>query len=179
MSENKKWFVAYTRPGQERKLAEILTRKKIENYCPLNTVMRPSIDRRKPVQEALFNCYLFVRIFEKDIPALRGIDGIVNMVFWLGKPAVIDAAEIAAMKEFLHLHATVKLGKVQVRANNEAGQDHSSLVLNEDFARQTKNKFVKLMLPSLGYLMIAESKQPVKEVLSSDIIGGVESRSSL
>ncbi len=168
MSENKKWFVAYTRPGHERKLAETLTRKKIENYCAFNTVMRPSIDRRRPIQEPLFNSYLFVRISESQIPFLLEVDGIVNMIFWLGKPAVIDPAEIVAMKEFLRLHPTVKLGKIHVRA--ALGPDHSSLILNEDYAKQTKSKFVKLILPSLGYMMIAEAQVVNKDLVSPDLI---------
>jgi len=175
MSENKKWFVAYTKPGQERKLSEILTRKRIENYCPFNTVMRPLIDRKKPVQEPLFNCYLFVRISENKIPELREIDGILNMVFWLGEPAAIDEAEIAAIKIFLKEHTTVKLGKIHVQANSQVSGDLSSLILNEDYARQTKNKFAKLVLPSLGYLMIAESAPANKEIQVRNLSKEIES----
>ena len=38
MNENKKWYAVYTRPRWEKKVAEILTRRKIENYCPINKV---------------------------------------------------------------------------------------------------------------------------------------------
>ena len=38
MDENKKWFVVHTKPRFEKRVTEILTRKKIENYCPINKV---------------------------------------------------------------------------------------------------------------------------------------------
>ena len=35
----KQWYAVYTRPGVEKKVCEILTRKKIENYFPLNRIV--------------------------------------------------------------------------------------------------------------------------------------------
>jgi hypothetical protein len=49
-----KWYAVYTRPRWEKKVAEILTDKKIENYCPLNKVVRQWSDRKKIVHEPLF-----------------------------------------------------------------------------------------------------------------------------
>ncbi|MCW3094268.1 MAG: NusG antitermination factor, partial [Ferruginibacter sp.] len=35
MSNSKNWYALYTRPGTEKKVANLLSRKNIENYCPL------------------------------------------------------------------------------------------------------------------------------------------------
>ncbi|RYZ19047.1 MAG: antitermination protein NusG, partial [Chitinophagaceae bacterium] len=34
------WYAIYTKPRWEKKVAELLTRKGIENYCPLNKVVK-------------------------------------------------------------------------------------------------------------------------------------------
>ena len=98
MNENKKWFAVYTRPRCEKKVAEILTRKKIENYCPINKVFRQWSDRKKVVYEPLFTSYVFVRISEREITSLKQSNGIINLVYWLGKPAVIHDSEIEVIK---------------------------------------------------------------------------------
>src|SRR4029077_16112 len=98
---NKKWFAVYTRPRWEKKVAEILTRKKVENYCPLNKVLRQWSDRKKIVHEPLFTSYVFVRVSESEIMSLKRINGVTNLVYWLGKPAIIRDSEIETIKMFL------------------------------------------------------------------------------
>ena len=61
MNENKKWFVVHTKPRVEKRVTEILTRKKIENYCPINKVMRQWSDRKKLVNEPLFPYFVFIK----------------------------------------------------------------------------------------------------------------------
>src|SRR4051812_47816627 len=101
---NQKWYAVYTRPRWEKKVAEILSSKKIENYCPLNKVVRQWSDRKKIVHEPLFTSYVFVHVEDGKLGKLRQIDGIINMVYWLGKPAVIRDVEIETIKRFLNDH---------------------------------------------------------------------------
>src|SRR6476619_2013170 len=96
-----KWYAVYTRPRWEKKVAEILSRKKIENYCPLNKLLRQWSDRKKIVFEPLFTSYVFVKAAEKEHSEIRKIDGIINFVYWINKPAIIRNEEIESIKEFL------------------------------------------------------------------------------
>jgi len=95
------WYVVYTRPRWEKKVARTLTDKGIENYCPLNKVMRKWSDRNKVVLEPLFKGYVFVRVPDAAKWDIKNIDGILNYVYWLGKPARVKDEEIAAIKMFL------------------------------------------------------------------------------
>ena len=88
-SVTKKWYVVYTRPRWEKKVADQLGRKKIDYYCPLNRVHRQWADRKKIVLEPLFSAYVFVQIDETEQLQVRLTDGVINFVYWLGKPAVI------------------------------------------------------------------------------------------
>ncbi|MEO6221006.1 MAG: transcription termination/antitermination NusG family protein, partial [Ginsengibacter sp.] len=54
MISEKTWYVVYTRPRWEKKIAENLLRLGIEHYCPLNKVTRQWSDRKKKVLEPLF-----------------------------------------------------------------------------------------------------------------------------
>ena len=100
MNENKKWYAVYTRPRWEKKVSDILTRRKIENYCPLNKVVRQWSDRKKVLHEPLFTSYVFVRISEPELNSLKQTVGVINLVYWLGKPAVIRDPEVEMIKRF-------------------------------------------------------------------------------
>ena len=58
----KQWFVLYTRPGCERKVAELLEKKHVEVYCPLSKTNKQWSDRKKPALQPLFSSYVFVFI---------------------------------------------------------------------------------------------------------------------
>lgn len=98
----KKWFVVYTKPRWEKKIANTLTEMGIENYCPLNKVSKQWTDRKKNILEPLFKGYLFVAPEETAKWDLKLVDGILNFVYWLGKPAVVRSEEIITIKKFLN-----------------------------------------------------------------------------
>ncbi len=156
MNENKKWFAVYTRPRWEKKVAEILTRKKIENYCPINKVVRQWSDRKKVVYEPLFTSYVFVRVPETEIIPLRQIHGVINPVYWLGKPAVIRDSEIEVIKRFLGDRINIKLEKASIDINDRIQILSGPLMELEGHVLSVKNRTVKVALPSLGYIMFAE-----------------------
>jgi transcription antitermination factor NusG len=101
MTDNKKWYVVYTRPRWEKKVAALLQDKGIEYYCPLNKVQKQWSDRRKFVMEPLFKGYVFVSINETSKWDVKLVDGILNFVYWLGKPAVVKQTEIDTIQKFL------------------------------------------------------------------------------
>ena len=112
MELKKKWHAVYTRPRWEKKVAEMLTRRKIENYCPINKVVKQWSDRKKVVHEPLFRSYVFVKIAENELGYLKKTDGVISLVYWLRKPAVIRDTEIEAIRHFLDEYSSVKLERV-------------------------------------------------------------------
>ena len=67
MHKANQWYAVYTRPRWEKKVASLLTKKKIENFCPLNKVVRQWADRKKTVYEPLFTSYVFVNTSETEM----------------------------------------------------------------------------------------------------------------
>ena len=117
MSDNTTyWYAVYTRPRWEKKVAGLLQDKGFEHYCPLNKVMRQWSDRKKVILEPLFKGYVFVQVREDKKWELLNINGIVNYVYWLGKPARIRDSEIETIRKFLHEFSDVEVveGTMQV-----------------------------------------------------------------
>ena len=115
----KKWFVVYTIPRWEKKVALLLLQKGIEHYCPLNKVTRQWSDRRKIVVEPLFKGYVFVKVSEALKWEIKEIDGILNYVYWLGKPALVKDAEIDTIKKFLHEFTEVEVINPQLEVDSK------------------------------------------------------------
>jgi transcription antitermination factor NusG len=169
MIEEKKWYAVYTRARWEKKVSEYLTRKDIENYCPLNKVLRQWSDRKKIVHEPLFTSYVFVNVSEEQHAFLKQTSGVINLVYWLGKPAVIPEAEISTIKRFLNEHTNVMLEKTSVRVNDKVRVLNGPLMEQEGQVLSVRNKTVKIVLPSLGYMMYAEVETANVEVMHKNV----------
>lgn len=95
------WYVIYTKPRNEKKVAERLEKVGIIVYCPLVTQIKQWSDRKKKIQVPLFNSYVFVYLEDKDRQSVFQVAGVVRYLFWLGKPAVVREEEVIALKEGL------------------------------------------------------------------------------
>lgn len=163
-NSTKRWYALYTRPGAEKKVANLLSRKKIENYCPLK---RQWNARRKVALEPLFNSYVFVQIQETEMSIIRATDSVVNFVYWLGKPAVISDEEIDIMKRFMNEYANVKLEKIPFGVEGMVRVIGGPATESKAHMISVKNNTVKIALPSLGYMMLAEVEKPTVELINS------------
>ncbi|MGV3641152.1 MAG: transcription termination/antitermination protein NusG [Adhaeribacter sp.] len=157
MAEN--WYAVYTKPRWEKKVAEVLTREQIRNYCPLNRVVRQWSDRKKTVYEPLFTSYVFVHLPEKKLGLLHPVDGILHLVSWLGKPAVIRDEEIEVIRQFLQTHQQVRLEKSRMAIDDQVRVTSGTFANQQGTVVGLHNNALKVALPSLGYLMYAVLEQ--------------------
>lgn len=165
MNTQSKWYAVYTRPRWEKKVADLLTRKKITHYCPVNRVRRQWSDRKKTIYEPLFTSYVFVRLTPEQFLSVRQTDGVINFVYWLGQPAVIRDEEITAIQDFLSEHVNVQLEKTKVNVNDTVRIISGPLMNREGNVIEIMNRSVKVVLPSLGYSLVAQvSKSQVEQV---------------
>ncbi|MDB5110796.1 MAG: NusG antitermination factor [Mucilaginibacter sp.] len=163
-----KWYAVYTRSRMERKVADQLNKINIENYCPLNKVLKQWSDRKKLVEEPLFTSYVFVKVSQKQMNSIRLVYGVVNFVCWLGKPAVILASEIELIKKFLSEHNNVKLERVILNINDRVKIIQGPFMEMEGSIVALKKRKVKVLIPSLRYIMTAEiEKEDVMVVHNS------------
>ncbi|WP_207534029.1 transcription termination/antitermination protein NusG [Desertivirga arenae] len=161
------WYAVYTKPRFEKKVADSLSAIGIENYCPLNRVVKQWSDRRKVVEEPLFTSYVFVKMNLKQHSAIRQVPGLVNFVYWLGKPAVIHDSEIITIKDFLKEATNVQLERTAIRNNAVVRITAGSFMNMEGHIINVNKRTVKVELPSIGCALVAEVSKDYVEVLGN------------
>jgi transcription antitermination factor NusG len=163
---DKLWYVVYTRPRWEKKVAELLTTVGIENYCPLNKVTRQWSDREKIILEPFFKSYVFVCVSECRKWDVMKFPGVVNYVHWLGKPAVVPKAEIELVKSFLDTHDKVYLRRLNIEAGQKIKITKGVFLNLEGSVVALKGKKVQIEIPSLGLALVALDRANVALVLT-------------
>lgn len=151
-----KWYAVYTRPRWEKKVNQLLLNKGIESYCPLNRVRRKWSDRIKLVEEPLFKSYVFVRISEENRTDVRMTDGVINFVYWNGKPAIIKEKEIQTIRQFLDEYENVALVKIELKPDQRVKIIAGPLMDHEGKIIEIKNKVARVAIDSLGYMLVAD-----------------------
>ena len=155
MSENNLyWFAVYTRPRWEKKVVKLLNEKGIENYCPLNKVIKQWSDRKKVVLEPIFKSYIFVRVTEEDKWDLKKINGILNFVYWLGKPARIRDEEIAVIKKFLNEFSDIAIEQ-DLQVNAKVRIKQGVLMNYQGSLVEISGNRVKIKIESMGLQLSA------------------------
>lgn len=156
MTKQKNWYALYTKPRWEKKVHELLLQKGWQSYCPLNKVRKKWSDRYKVVEEPLFKSYVFVRVTDEDRADVRFVDGVVNFVYWLGKPAQVKEVEIERIKRFLNEFEDVEVEQLpepkpgdQVIITSGVFMEQQGRILSAD------KKRVEVLIESLGCKLVA------------------------
>ncbi|MET0391945.1 MAG: UpxY family transcription antiterminator [Chitinophagaceae bacterium] len=152
---SRKWLAIYSRPRWEKKVNQLLTEKGLESYCPLNKVRRKWSDRVKIVEEPLFKSYVFVKISDEDRTKVRMTPGVINFVYWSGKPALIKEKEINTIKRFLNEHENVELQPMNLQVDQRVKITTGPLMDQEGQVMSLHRKMVKVAIDSLGYVLVA------------------------
>jgi len=95
------WHVLYTKPRNEKKVAERLSGAGYTVYCPLQKVRRQWSDRVKVVEEPLFKGYVFIQIEDQKRDEVFSFPGTVRYLFWLRRPAIVREEEIHTIQKWL------------------------------------------------------------------------------
>ena len=100
-SKTRNWFVIYTRARWEKKVDHLLQQQGINSFCPLKKVESQWADRKKVVEIPLFSSYVFVNINLKEEQQVRQTHGVLNFIYFLGKPAIVQDSEVEKIKDIL------------------------------------------------------------------------------
>jgi transcription antitermination factor NusG len=157
MTDNKlNWYAVYTKPRWEKKVAKLLEEKGIENYCPLNKVIKQWSDRRKVILEPIFKSYVFVRVYDINKWDLKKINGILNFVYWLGKPAIIKPDEIDTIRKFLNEFSSVEVVESNQLALNTKVRIRQGVMMNyHGILIELSGNRAKVKIDSMGISLSA------------------------
>src|SRR6478752_5175489 len=158
MEPEKKWYALYTKPRWEKKIDTVLVRKGIESWCPLQKIERQWSDRKKIIEDPLFKSYVFVRIDNTERTKVLMTDGVLNFVYYLGKPAVIKDEEVAIIKRYLSEKdaSILILSQEGFKEETKIKVNHGVFMGNEGTVLRGGKKKVYVKLESLGQVMVVE-----------------------
>ena len=161
----KQWYAVYTRPRWEKKVNELFTERGIESFCPLNKVHKQWSDRVKLVEEPLFKSYVFVHVPRDEQADVRMVNGVLNFVYWLGKPAVIRQSEIDRIRRFLNQHENVLVESLDLKPNDNVVIRSGILMDKKAKVLRAFGNRVEVVIESLGYKLVAYVKKKDVEVM--------------
>ncbi|MBB3700957.1 UpxY family transcription antiterminator [Flammeovirga yaeyamensis] len=161
MTENKKqWMAIYTKPRNEKKVADRLGKSGFEVYCPMYTTLRQWSDRKKKVTIPAIPSYCFIKIEEnKRWEALQD-PGAVRYVFWQGKPAIIKDNHIHAFKRFMgEIEEEDQIFNAEISDGDRVLMRKGAFMGKEgDVIRTHKNGIVELILFQIGLKVVVQKK---------------------
>lgn len=167
------WYVLYTKPRNEKKIAERLEEKGIKVYCPLQEHIRQWSDRKKKVTEPVFRSYVFVWLqeYKKEQAAVLETPGAVRFLWWLGAPGVVREEEIQAIRHFLEEYKdaplTASLKEVREGAKVRVGE--GPFKSKQGTVVRIKGAKAILYIDSLGWQVTAELPLHILQQDPSDI----------
>lgn len=163
------WYAVYTLPQRERKVASLLTKRGIKNYFPVNKIVSLTPNIKKSSKEPLFSSYVFVYITESEIDLVKKIPGTINFLYWLSKPAIIKWEEIEAVKQLTSAYHNIKLEKSAVNVKDTIRVIDEPVISFNEISASVRFQTLKIVLPSLGFTMIAERDKVNHEELQKEI----------
>ncbi|SEO50572.1 Transcription antitermination factor NusG [Flavobacterium sp. CF108] len=147
------WYVIYTKPKWEKKVAERLTEIGIECYCPLVTKIKQWSDRKKKIEMPLFNSYVFIQLPDSERNSVFEIAGVVRYLFWLGKPAIVRDEEINIIKNSLKASNIADASVLPFHVGDKIKLESGAFNNQSAIVQEVSNTHYILVLESLGCVL--------------------------
>ncbi|PIF31405.1 transcription antitermination factor NusG [Flavobacterium sp. 9] len=147
------WYVVYTKPKWEKKVADKLNQIGVECYCPLIIQMKQWSDRKKKVEVPLFNSYVFVQLADIDRNSVFQVSGVVRYLFWLGKPAIVRDEEINSIKTSLKAPNISDISVTSIQVGDRIKIEAGAFSNQDAIVQEVSNTYYTLVLESLGCVL--------------------------
>ena len=155
----KNWYVLYTKPRHEKKVAERLRGAGYTVYCPLQKVVRKWSDRTKVVEEPLFKGYVFIEIEDHKRDEVFTYPGTVRYLFWLRRPAIVREEEIATIQKWMGHYDHDKLKVTDITPGSYVRITSGKFMNEEGILLDTSNSKALVQLKELGIQLSLDLNQ--------------------
>ena len=103
------WYALYTKPRHEKKVYSYLLEKDFIAFLPLVERVRQWKDRKMRIEVPLFSSYVFSDFNYRNRFEILQTQGVIKIIHFRGKPAVIPDWQIDSLKKMLESPATLRL----------------------------------------------------------------------
>ncbi|HQT24193.1 MAG: hypothetical protein B7X86_13960 [Sphingobacteriales bacterium 17-39-43] len=159
------WYVIYTKSRCEKAVADKLALLGIEVYCPLLKRKKLWSDRWKWVEEPLFRSYCFVSLEDRDRDSVFKVHGVVQYVYYCGKPARIREKEMDLLKSWLMQYDHDSIGAENLNVNDRIRIRSGALMDKEAEVLESKGNYALLLLEDLGLQVKVDLRKNIVEKL--------------
>ncbi|MDQ1167524.1 UpxY family transcription antiterminator [Flavobacterium sp. SORGH_AS_0622] len=147
------WYVVYTKPKWEKKVADKLSQLGIETYCPLITQVKQWSDRKKKIEVPLFNSYVFVQLSDSERNSVFQVAGVVRYLFWLGKPAIVKDQEIEIIKKSIKAPNISDVTVSAIQVGDKIKLESGAFSNQNAIVQEISNSYYTLVLETLGCVL--------------------------
>lgn len=152
-----KWFAVYVAFRKEKFVKELLIKKGIEVYLPIQNIVRKYESKVKKLKTPLINCYIFVRIIRNDYVRVLETEHVIKFIK-IGRDLIaIPDTEIEVMQHILGVGVKVKLDQTCVYEGDEVLVKEGSLMgLRGKLIKFHGKEGVVVELSTIGYTLQIE-----------------------
>ena len=111
----------------------------------------------KTIEEPLFKSYVFVRVSETLRSEVRFVDGVLNFVYWNGKPAIVREEEIVEIKKFMSEYEDVQVSNIDLKESDKVMLNTGVMMgATGSITRVFGNNTIEVRIDSLGFVLTAK-----------------------
>jgi transcription antitermination factor NusG len=163
-----KWYVMYTTSRAEKKVAERLMEAGVQVFLPMVEVLRQWSDRKKKVQKALFNGYVFVKTDRNNLWNCLQTPGAVKFVNFSGVPATIRDEDVETIQRLVATGVSIETDGSEISPGEKVKVIGGSLedMVGECIEKGNKDYFL-IRIPGIYQNMLVSIPRKFLQVIES------------
>ena len=167
-----KWYVMYTRSRAEKKVADMLVEEGVEVYLPMVEELRQWSDRKKKVQKALFNGYVFVKTNRNNLWNCLKIPGAVKFVHFSGEHAIIRDEDVETIQRVVATGVSIETDGSEISPGEKVKVIGGSLedMIGECIEKGNKDYFL-IRIPGIYQNLLVNIPRKFLQVIQEQVIG--------
>jgi transcription antitermination factor NusG len=156
MADLRKWYALRIKENWKEKVVTVLESRGITCLSPVG--MNGRSERRISSNEpGLMESLLFVKAEDNLLAFISTVKGIENFLYWRNSPALISEKEVLLLRYFSELKKDLFFEKIPVNPDSEIVLTSGPFLMMDGDSYDVKSKAIKAELPSLGYIVAAET----------------------
>lgn len=161
-----KWYVMYTTSRAEKKVAERLVEAGVQVFLPMVEVLRQWSDRKKKVQKALFNGYVFVKTDRNNLWNCLQTPGAVKFVNFSGVPATIRDEDVETIQRLVATGVSIETDGSEISPGEKVKVIGGSLedMVGECIEKGNKDYFL-IRIPGIYQNMLVSIPRKFLQVI--------------
>ena len=161
-----KWYVMYTTSRAEKKVAERLVESGVQVFLPMVEVLRQWSDRKKKVQKALFNGYVFVKTDRNNLWNCLQTPGAVKFVNFSGVPATIRDEDVETIQRLVATGVSIETDGSEISPGEKVKVIGGSLedMVGECIEKGNKDYFL-IRIPGIYQNMLVSIPRKFLQVI--------------